>query len=182
MTDDGQHMSEQPPPEARLIRLVREAVGLKIPEVAKTAGISKARWSQVESGRETRLGQHKPVHGSRSTIAHMAYAVGLSAERLETEGERPDAAEILREIYRKEDKAGVLQAMDDFAATMKPPGHYQAIDVDPGDVRVIQAKLRDDPQLAGAIIGLMRVLLDEDAQDEQDPKPSRPNGDGQAAL
>lgn len=31
----------------------------------------------------------------------MAHAVGLSPERLETEGQRPDAAHILREILRE---------------------------------------------------------------------------------
>jgi transcriptional regulator with XRE-family HTH domain len=91
-----------PPPEAVLIRLVREAGNLKLPAVAKSAGISVARWSQIENGYEVRLSKRKPVQGSRSTIAHMAYAVGLHPDRLATEGGRPDAAEILREIWRQD--------------------------------------------------------------------------------
>ena len=91
-----------PPPEAILIRLVREAAGLKLPAVAKAAGISVARWSQVADGYETRLGQRKPVTGSRATVAHMASAVGLSPERRPAEGKRPDAAAVLREIQRSD--------------------------------------------------------------------------------
>jgi len=90
----------QPPPEAVLIRRVREAAGLKLPVVAKGAGISVARWSQIENGYETRQGERKPVQGSRGTIAHMAAELGISPERLETEGQRPDAAAVLREIQR----------------------------------------------------------------------------------
>jgi transcriptional regulator with XRE-family HTH domain len=93
-------MPPPPPPEAVLIRLVREAAGLKLPAVAKLAGISKARWSQVETGYEMRLGKFRPVQGTRSTIAHMAYAVGLEPARLATEGARPDAAAVLAEILR----------------------------------------------------------------------------------
>lgn len=89
-----------PPPEAVLIRLVREAANLKLPAVAKSAGISVARWSQIENGYEMRLGEARPVRGSRSTIAHMAYAVGLEPERLATEGQRPGAAAVLAEILR----------------------------------------------------------------------------------
>jgi transcriptional regulator with XRE-family HTH domain len=81
-----------------LIRLVREARGIKIPEAASRAGISKGRWSQVELGYESRDKQYKPVKGSAGVIAHMADQIGLPPERLETEGERPDAAEVLREI------------------------------------------------------------------------------------
>lgn len=91
-----------PPPAATLIRLVREAAGLKIPTVAKRAGISPARWSQIENGYEVRQERVKAVNSRAVTLAHMAAAVALSPERLETEGERPDAAVILREIIRQE--------------------------------------------------------------------------------
>jgi transcriptional regulator with XRE-family HTH domain len=90
----------QPPPEAVLIRRVREAGGLKLPTVAKGAGISVARWSQIENGYETRQGERRPVQGSRGTVAHMAAELGISPGRLETEGQRPDAAAVLREIQR----------------------------------------------------------------------------------
>lgn len=102
MSDDRQAMDRPAaPPEARLIRLVREAAGIKLPEAAAAAGISKARWSQVETGYETRPGGVRAVRGRASTVAHMAHAVGIPPDRLEGEGERPDAAEVLREILRQ---------------------------------------------------------------------------------
>lgn len=99
----------QPPPEAVLIRLVREAQGIKIPEAARRAGISKGRWSQVELGYETRSGIVKPVKASAGVIAHMADAVHLPPERLEAEGERPDAVGILREIAAQHARTGQVQ-------------------------------------------------------------------------
>lgn len=87
------------PPEAVLIRLAREAAGITVAEAAKTAGVSVARWSQIEAGSEMRHGQVSPVTGKAGTIARMAHAVPrISPERLAAEGRRPDAAEILREI------------------------------------------------------------------------------------
>jgi transcriptional regulator with XRE-family HTH domain len=68
-------------------------------EAAIAAGMSKARWSQIENGYETRGDGFKEVRGRRDTIAHMANAVGVSPERLEEAG-RPDAARVLREIQR----------------------------------------------------------------------------------
>ena len=89
-----------PPPEAVLIRRVRTAAGMGIPEAARRAGVSVARWSQVENGRETRKGVVRPVRAKPGTIAHMADAVGIDAGRLEAEGQRPDAAAVLREMDR----------------------------------------------------------------------------------
>lgn len=89
-----------PPPEAVIIRLAREAANVTIPQAARAAGISTARWSQVEAGRETRGGAVRPVRGKARTIAHMAQAVGVPPARLREQGQRPDAAEILAEIQR----------------------------------------------------------------------------------
>jgi transcriptional regulator with XRE-family HTH domain len=94
--------SPSPPPEAVLLRRVREAAGLKLPAVAREAGVSVARWSQVENGYETRAGMRRPVRARAGTLAHMAAALPLSPERLATEGERPDAADVLREIQHGE--------------------------------------------------------------------------------
>jgi helix-turn-helix protein len=90
-----------PPPEAVLIRLAREAARIKAPAAAKSAGVSVARWSQIETGYETRLGRYKPVRAPEGTLAHMAHAVGVGPERLEEAG-RPDAAMVLREIQRQQ--------------------------------------------------------------------------------
>jgi transcriptional regulator with XRE-family HTH domain len=96
---------ERPPsrPEGALIRLARQAAGLSIPDAVRLSGVSKARWSQVESGYERRDGVTRPVQAKADTLARMAHAVGLPPERLELEGQRPDAAEILREILRRKD-------------------------------------------------------------------------------
>lgn len=90
-----------PPPEATLIRLARQAARIKAPAAARAAGISTARWSQIENGYERREGLYKPIAGTAPTIAHMARAVGLTPDRLEAAG-RPDAAEVLTEILTQE--------------------------------------------------------------------------------
>jgi hypothetical protein len=92
----------QAPPEALLIRRARLAGQVKAPVAARSAGISVARWSQIENGYERREGEYKPVRASDGLLAHMAHAVGLTPERL-TEAGRQDAAEILREIERREE-------------------------------------------------------------------------------
>ncbi len=88
-----------------MLRLAREASGTTVSEAAAAAGISAARWSQVELGYETRRGGFKPVRARGGTLARMAYAVGVGPERLE-EGGRPDAAEIVREIRRRDEADG----------------------------------------------------------------------------
>ena len=94
---------ERPParPEGPLIRLARQAAGLTIPDAVRRSGVSKARWSTVESGYESRDGEPRLVKAKADTIARMARAVDLSPERLESEGERADAAQILREILSR---------------------------------------------------------------------------------
>lgn len=89
-----------PPPEAVLLRRARLAAGMKMPEVARAAGISKARLSQIENGFERRLGSYRPVRGGDGTIAHLAAAVGISPSRLREAG-RADAAAVLEEIERR---------------------------------------------------------------------------------
>lgn len=93
------------PPDASLIRLVREAAGMSTQDVARKAGISAVRLTQVENGYETRNGQIRAVHAKPGTMAHIAHALEISPERLEQEGQRPDAAPILREILRSEEEA-----------------------------------------------------------------------------
>lgn len=86
------------PPEGVLIESKREDAGLSKREAARRAGISEGWWRTVVKGYQS-LG-----HGSRGavrdapakTIAKMAKAAGVTPEQLETEGQRPDAAEVLR--------------------------------------------------------------------------------------
>jgi len=92
---------QAPPPEAVLLTVARKAAGMKTPDVARAAGISKARLSQIENGYERRAGRYSPVRGKDDTIAHVAAVVGVTPEQLE-EARRPDAALILREILRRD--------------------------------------------------------------------------------
>ena len=104
------------PPEAVIIRLAREAAGIPISDAAKRAGVSVARWSQIEAGSEMRHGAPRAVTGRAGTIARMAHAVpGVTPERMETGGQRPDAAEILREMLRDDprDPAAPAPPADD---------------------------------------------------------------------
>lgn len=99
-----------PPPEAVLIRVARDAAGLTITEAARRVaaanpdtGVSTARWSQIEQGYEVRGGQVREVHAKPGMLARMAAILSLTPQRLTEEGERPDAAEILSEIERREE-------------------------------------------------------------------------------
>jgi transcriptional regulator with XRE-family HTH domain len=120
-----------PPPEAVLIRLVREAGNIKLPAAAKAAGVSVARWSQIENGYEMRLGEARPVQGARSTIAHMAAAVGLTPGRLETEGARPDAAAVLREILQRP-QPPPLEVVHSGSSDPAPADAVEEFMTDPG--------------------------------------------------
>lgn len=92
----------QPPPEAPLIRLARQARGLSPEKAADLTPIRLrgGRWRQIENGYE-RKNPPKPVRAPALTLAHMAHAVGVTPERLSEAG-REDAAEILREILHQE--------------------------------------------------------------------------------
>lgn len=96
---------QPPPPEADLIRVARLARGLSPEKAAELAPIrlGGARWRHIERGYEPK----KPplrVRAPDKTLAHMAHVVGVSPERLD-EVDRGLAAEILREIIRKEAEA-----------------------------------------------------------------------------
>lgn len=96
--------AEQAPPEGALIRLARKARGLSVNkavelvrERAPDIRLGESRWYHIEGGTE---GKGKPVIAPDDTLAHMAYVVGLTPERLTKVG-REDAAEILEEIIRQ---------------------------------------------------------------------------------
>jgi len=88
-----------PPPEATLIRLVREASGLS-PETAAARmeiKFSGSRWRQIERG--WRGDSDTPVIAPDITLAQMCSTLGISADRLADTG-RDTAVEILREMER----------------------------------------------------------------------------------
>jgi transcriptional regulator with XRE-family HTH domain len=100
----------EPPPEAPLIRLVRLASRLTSAQAAAKAGISKARWSQVENGSEKRAGLWYPVSATDGLLAKMADAIGLTPCRLADAG-REDAAAILREMNSRGSPDGTDEEM-----------------------------------------------------------------------
>lgn len=103
-----------PPPEAHLIRIARDAAGMTAADAARaTAGVVGATyWRDVERGHGGRRGKRVRATASARTLAHMAQVVGVSPERLAGEGQRPDAAEILREIIRQDSPAPAAPAPD----------------------------------------------------------------------
>ena len=89
-----------PTPEGQLIRRVRD---LSIPKLtiraaAERIGLSAEQWGYIERGyRPARAGgPPRPFSPPAATLAKMAHALRITPERLESEGQRPDAAEILR--------------------------------------------------------------------------------------
>lgn len=89
----------EPPPEAMLLKRVRKARQMTIPQAARLAGISASRWSQIENGYERKNGEPVPVQAPTGTMAHMASALGITAAQLIEVG-RGDAVEVLGEIER----------------------------------------------------------------------------------
>lgn len=88
------------PPEAVLLRTLREAADLTQAQAATAAGMSDARWSQAENGYESRKGVYVPVRVKPGNLARMFRVVGASPERVAAEGHRDDAATILEELIR----------------------------------------------------------------------------------
>jgi len=102
----------EPPPYGALIESARKDAGLSMREAARRAGISDAWWRYVVRGYQKVPGD---LDGTPGTIARMARVAGVTPERLEAEGQRPDAAGILREILRREEQAAPAPAEDDEA-------------------------------------------------------------------
>ena len=101
-------MPDKPPVTAwgEMIRLAREArtPRLSVRAAAKLANMSPENWGHVERGYQLHRGQHRPVTGTPSTVAHMAYVVGVSPDRLRAAGNAA-AAQILAEMLRADAEA-----------------------------------------------------------------------------
>lgn len=138
------------PPHGALIEEAREKARLSRREAARRAGISGNWWKFVVTGYQGET----PVRGGAETVARMARVVGLSPERLESDGQRPDAAEILREIERR--------AAADTAATGRQLAEAAAED---DDLREIAEAARLSPELRMAFITLARAM--KAAREEQ---------------
>jgi transcriptional regulator with XRE-family HTH domain len=115
-----------PTPEGQLIRRVR---GLTIPKLsvrnaAARIGMSAEQWGYVERGYLPSRGSKPPQPFSppAATLARMAYALEIAPKHLESEGQRPDAAEILREILHREAEAADVAAAERLDPPMTDPG------------------------------------------------------------
>jgi transcriptional regulator with XRE-family HTH domain len=142
-----------PPPEAVLIRLVRQAAKVTVAAAAKRAGISTARWTQIEQGYETRDGERKPAWAPPDTLAYMAAAIDLPPDRLEAEGHRPDAAAVLREMRRP----GVQSA----PALVSTPGDAEPRYSDPA-LQAIWETPNLSPEIRRAMVGLAIAMREQE--------------------
>ena len=97
----------EPTPEGKLIGEAAADLDISIREAARRAGISYGRWRQVVTGRQNvSPGEYAAVRNVPArTLAKMALAVGLTPEQMETEGQRPDAAEEMRAMPAREREA-----------------------------------------------------------------------------
>ncbi|MFG1873350.1 helix-turn-helix domain-containing protein [Sphaerisporangium sp. NPDC049003] len=126
-----------PPPtrEGALIRRVRESIRprLSIPAAAEKAGISEVTWGNVERGYKGTGRDTAPIRivPRAQTLAHMAYALGISPADLQSAG-RDDAAAVLTEMVGPE--LGVVEVpLDDSVMLIPvrmPPGGLSPADVE----------------------------------------------------
>lgn len=152
-----------PPPEATLIRVVREAAGLS-PEAAAgrmETKLSGSRWRQIERG--WRSDNATRVIAPPATLAHMCWMLGISADRLAGTG-RTDAVEILRELERA--KAPAEDAPTPLA------------ELEPWQQLVILNALDERPRSAAEKALLLRTLA---AKIEEQEKSEDDEGAGESA-
>lgn len=153
-----------PPPEATLIRLVREASGLS-PETAAARmeiKFSGSRWRQIERG--WRKDSDTPVIAPDTTLAHMAHTLGIPSDRLAETG-RSTAVEILREMERSKVPA---------AKTPEDPGPL--VELKEWQQQVILNALDDTPRSAAEKALLLRTMAEKIERAAQDPEAERPTG------
>lgn len=101
------------PPEAEVIRLARQAMDMTAQDAAEASrsqdgrGVSAAYWRDVERGYGGRRGQRVTVRASDRALAAMARVVGVTPPELTSAG-REDAARVLDEMLRREERPVVL--------------------------------------------------------------------------
>ncbi|MCR3732225.1 transcriptional regulator with XRE-family HTH domain [Streptomyces umbrinus] len=150
----------QPPREAVLIRLARQARGLSPEAAAELTPIRLrgGRWRQIENGYE-RKNPPKKVQAPDLTLAHMAHVVGVTPDRLEGVGRGP-AAVILREILRAEADAAPADSPH-----LSPEERLMR--------RVVAAAARELELSPGQVDDVMRLVR----QDlDQEPRATAPPG------
>lgn len=162
-----------PPPEATLIRLVREASGLS-PETAAARmeiKFSGSRWRQIEKGYRGDSGNR--VIAPHATLAQMAWTLGITSDRLAETG-RTEAVEILRELERTK------------APTPAPPEAAPLAELDEWQQQVILNALDNQPRSGREKALLLRTLAAkieaaEDGDDDDNGTPPRHGTAGRSA-
>ncbi|MET9081376.1 hypothetical protein ABZX77_05645 [Streptomyces sp. NPDC004237] len=152
----GAPATPPPPAEATLIRLAREAAGLSAEKAAARAEISLSgsRWRQIEKGYRADMGSE--VVAPHTTLAHMAWVVGVTSDRLAETG-RTEAADILREMER-------------FRATPPAPEAAPLVELEEWQQRVILGALDERPRSAQEKALLLRKLAEEIEASPPDPE------------
>src|SRR5579864_1523134 len=122
----------EPPPEGKLIADAASHLDLSIREAARRAGISYGRWRQITAGyQNVSPGVYAPVHAPARTVAKMAAVVGISPEQMETAGQRPDAAEVMRDEQERQPHPAAaefpVRELDDADPPLTPVLRAQAL-------------------------------------------------------
>jgi hypothetical protein len=95
-----EYMDKRPeqPAEGKLIEDATADLDISIREAAKRAGISYGRWRQIVKGyQNVSPGVYAEVRNAPAkTVARMAAVAGVTPELMETKGQRPDVAEVMR--------------------------------------------------------------------------------------
>jgi hypothetical protein len=136
----------QRPPHGILIESARLAAGISLAQAVRLAGVAKDTWINTVRGRNGEGGEYR---ARPRTVARMARAAGVTPERLETEGERPDAAAILREM----DRAPLHSVPPPPEGAHPAPRRRQGLEFDPATRRAIRPHLAhlEDRVLIAAI-------------------------------
>jgi hypothetical protein len=154
-----------PPPEATLIRLVREASGLS-PETAAArmeTRFSGSRWRQIERGWRGDSGT--PVIAPDVTLAQMCFTLGITADRLAETG-REKAVGILREM--EQSKAPAPAATPESTEPLAQLEEWQQ--------KVILNALDEKPRSAKEKALLLRTLAEQiEAQNPDDGSSDDPS-------
>jgi transcriptional regulator with XRE-family HTH domain len=84
------------PPEMAVIHERRTRPGISVRQAARLAGISEARWRQLEAGGRDMRGMWIDEEAPDRTLSRMAHAVGVTPRELRDAG-RKEAAAMLEE-------------------------------------------------------------------------------------
>src|ERR1700729_2458542 len=110
------------PPVMDLIAERRRRRDLSLRRAGNLAGISEARWRQLENGfRTTPIGP-APEHAPARTLARMAAAVGVTPAELDAAG-HPEAAGLLTIHLAERDSEDERNAEDAARMVAEAGGH-----------------------------------------------------------